>query len=173
MTLKRVITMIVAGLVLSSLAPTSASAQLVRFGVGVGPSMPTGSFGDVFQTGVHAQAMLGLRIPLVPVAVRADLGYHRFTSPSPGVADLDQFAGTVNGFLTVVPLPVLSGYVTGGAGVYHLSGGGSSTEFGVNGGAGIRANLWLIEPFAEVRYHHVFADGGAGRMLPITIGVMF
>jgi len=173
MTLNRVITMVAAGLMLASMAPASASAQLVRFGVGGGPSIPTGSFGDLFQTGRHAQAILALRIPLVPVGVRADVGYHRFTSPTPGVADLNQIAGTVNGLLTVVPLPVVSGYVTGGAGVYHLSAGGSSTEVGVNGGVGVRANLWLIEPFAEVRYHHVFADGGTGRMMPITIGVMF
>jgi hypothetical protein len=173
MSLNRMVPMVAAVAMLLSFAPASASAQLVRFGVGAGPSIPTGSFGDLFQTGVHAQAMLGLRIPLVPVAVRADVGYHRFTSPTPGVSDLNQIAGTVNGFLTVVPLPVVSAYLTGGAGVYHLSSGGTNTEFGVNGGAGVRANLWLIEPFAEIRYHHVLGDGGAGRMMPITIGVMF
>jgi hypothetical protein len=151
--------------------PDTATAQLVRFGIGAGPSTPAGNFGDVFDTGVHAQAMIGLQVPLLPVRLRADLGYHRF--PSSGAESLDQFAGVVNGFLTVVPLPVVNAYVSGGAGLYHASHATeSSTDFGVNGGVGVRANLWLIAPFAEVRYHHVLGDGSA-RFLPVTIGVMF
>lgn len=151
--------------------PRGADAQLLRFGVGAGPATPVGDFADVAGTGAHAQAMLALRVPLLPISARGDLIFTRLPSTSDG--DIDQVAGVVNGFLSILPLPVVSAYLTGGVGMYRTSGGGeSTTEFGVNGGVGARINLWVVEPFAEVRYHHVTGTGGP-RVVPVTIGVMF
>jgi hypothetical protein len=155
-------------------APGQSEAQLVRFGIGAGASAPLGDFGNVANTGVHAQGMVALRLPLLPVSLRGDVLYQRL--PGAGREDFQQVAGVVNGFFSVLPLPLVNSYVSAGVGVYNNSFGGtigSSTDVGVNAGAGVRVNLLFLEPFAEVRYHHVLAGAGSPRILPVTIGVMF
>jgi hypothetical protein len=155
-------------------APAHSEAQLVRFGIGAGPSAPLGDFGNVANTGVHAQGMVALRLPLLPVSLRGDVLYQRL--PGAGREDFQQIAGVVNGFFSVLPLPLVDAYLTGGVGVYNNNFGGlagSSTDAGANAGVGVRVNLLFLEPFAEVRYHHVLAGAGSPRTLPVTIGVMF
>jgi hypothetical protein len=154
----------------AGVAPRQAEAQLLRLGVGAGPSIPAGDFATGVDTGVHAAAMLALRIPLLPLSVRGDLMYQRFGATG---GDVDQFAGIANGFFNILPLPVVSAYVSGGVGLYHTRAAGvTSSDIGLNGGIGARINLWLVEPFAEVRYHHVLGTDGP-RTVPVTIGVMF
>jgi hypothetical protein len=155
-------------------APAPADAQLARFGVGVGPSAPVGDLGNVANTGVHAQAMLALRLPLLPVSLRGDVLYQRL--PVADQDDFQQIAGVVNGFFSLLPLPMIDPYISAGVGVYNSDFGGnigSSTDVGVNAGVGLRVNLLFLEPFAEVRYHHVLGGAGSPRTLPVTIGVIF
>jgi hypothetical protein len=156
-------------------APGEAQAQLLRFGIGAGPSIPMGDLGDAVNTGFHAQGMVALRVPLLPLSLRGDVLFQRFSADAPGVGNFQQIAGVVNGFYTLLPVPMVSPYVSGGVGLYNSSfgGGDSSTDFGVNVGAGLRVNLLLVEVFGEARLHNVFGEGDSQRTLPVTVGVMF
>jgi hypothetical protein len=74
-------------------------------------------------------------------------------------------------------------YVIGGIGLYYADPDDpgipgievqSSTDFGLNGGAGFTAAVGQgsARLFAEARFHTIF-EGDNVNLLPITIGVMF
>lgn len=154
--------------------PRQAEAQVIRAGLAAGPSIPVGDLGNVASTGFHAQGMLGLQLPLLPVRFRGELLFQRFPLDTDG--NFQQFAGVANVLYTLVPTPMITPYLIGGVGVYNSrfgNGNGSSTDFGLNGGAGIRINLLVAELIAEGRFHHVLADNGSLQTIPITIGVIF
>jgi len=88
-------------------------------------------------------------------------------------------------------------YLIGGGGIHHFTGldnfstasvgtatgtsanvftnanGGSSTDWGVNGGAGLRFGWGRAALFAESRYFHVFTEGEKSQWVPIIAGVTF
>jgi hypothetical protein len=150
--------------------PRQAEAQIIRAGVAAGPTIPVGDLADVASIGFHAQGMLGLRIPLLPVSFRGELLFQRLPFDPGG--NFQQFAGIANVLYTLAPTPVVSPYLIGGLGVYNSGNGASSTDFGVNGGVGIRVNLLVVDLLGEARFHHAFTDGGSST-LPISFGVMF
>lgn len=168
---------LIAAAVLLAASP-GAHAQ-VGLGVAAGPVFPTGSLGDAVESGFHAGVVADVGIPFVPFGVRGDLTYQRL----PGAGDLpsySHFAVTVNGRLSVVPLPLVAPYVTAGLGLYSSAyhadvaepAPGRDTEMGLNGGVGARLNLLVVRPFVEARYHRVMADP-ARAFVPITVGVFF
>jgi len=167
--------LVIAALLLGG--PAAASAQ-VGIGVAGGPSYPTGALGDVVESGYHAGVTLDAGLPLLPIAFRADLMFQNL----PGREDLDSFrqvAGTVNGRVGVLPIPLVSPYLIGGLGLYASDfvpdpdiDGGWSTDVGINAGVGVRLNLLVIRPFIEARYHRVLSDPARG-FIPITAGIHF
>jgi hypothetical protein len=159
--------------------PATADAQL-RIGVGGGPTLPTGNLADAVDAGFHAGVVLDLGMPLLPFGVRADLVYQQLPGANGGDS-FRQIAAIANGRVGLLPVPLLSAYITGGLGVYasDFSGdvtlpatNGWSTDIGVNGGAGARVNLLVVRPFVEIRYHHVLTNPGRD-FLPITFGIFF
>jgi hypothetical protein len=49
----------------------------------------------------------------------------------------------------------------------------SSTDFGVNAGAGFDFQAGSVGLFVEGRFHNVFSDGSDGTFIPITVGIRF
>lgn len=171
------------------------SDSRVTFGIGGGVSVPIGEFGDGAKTGFHGQAMVGFMVPGVPVEMRGEFMYHSFDgkdggtfNPSGSGPDTRVIAGAVNG------LWQLSGnedgsnsgtqniYIMGGVGLYNVdldfgsastATSDSETKFGLNVGGGLKFNLVGLDTFVEARFHNVFTDGDALRMIPITVGLMF
>lgn len=161
-------------------APSNAEAQL-RLGLGGGPSMPSGDFDDMVDAGWHALAVVAVRLPLSPIALRGDLLHQRL----PGTGDAEasvyfqQTAAGVSVSVSPLPLPIVQPYLIGGLGMYRSSYEGDegvvevNTELGANVGAGMRVNLLAFEAFVEARYHQILAGSGAPRTVPVTIGVLF
>lgn len=154
-----------------------AQAQRPVFGAAVGLTAPQGDFGDVVDNGYHIGAAMGFKVPVLPVALRADLAYTTFD----GTDDLDVKINTLN--LSVNAVHAFAGvgvrpYVIGGLGMYRTSAEtfgveDSSTDLGLNGGAGVQFKLGSLQSFVEARYTHIMTDDEATKVIPISFGIMF
>lgn len=101
-------------------------------------------------------------------------------------------ATSVNGKYVVIPLPIVSPYVTGGVGLASVSVGegkvllngvpvaGASipavkgeTKASVNIGAGVDLDFGDISLLVEARYTWIFSEGDKVKYLPISFGVTF
>jgi hypothetical protein len=174
--MRRTIFAAAAALCLALSAP-AAHAQ-IELGIGGGASSPVGQLADVVGPGWHGGVVLDAGVPLLPLRLRADLMFQRLPGVEGGDS-FDQFFGTVNGRLGLLPIPLLSAYVTAGAGMYSSSFAqapgadtGRSIDPGVNIGVGASVNLVVLRPFVEARYHRVLTDPGRG-FVPVTFGVYF
>jgi len=93
-------------------------------------------------------------------------------------------SANVNGKLPVLPLPVVSPYVTGGVGLARISadaaeisflgmmtssypGFGSETKTSVNIGVGVD----FASLFVEAKYMWIFTDGETSSYVPVSIGI--
>lgn len=154
-----------------------AQAQRPVFGVAAGLTAPQGDFGDAFDNGYHIGAAMGFKVPVLPVALRADLAYTTFD----GADDVDMKANTLS--LTVNAVHAFAGvgvrpYVIGGLGMYRNSletplGDDDATDLGLNGGAGVQFKLGGLQTFVEARYTHIMTEDEATTVIPISFGIMF
>lgn len=170
-----------AALLLTAAAALPAHAQIsspIKFNVRAGAALPMGDFGDAVNTGFTLGGGLTLRAPLMPVALRVDGDYNRFAFDT-DLADEDVSIWAITANAQVAPAlsPI---YFIGGAGMYSMSAfDESETDFGLNGGAGLRIPLTGFNTFVEARYHHVFTKDDADpnssntQYLPIVFGVEF
>jgi len=167
------------------LAAPAAQAQ-VNLGVAGGLTFPTGNLSEFVDPGLHGGVVADIGIPLLPFGVRSDLMFQHLPG-SGNRDDFQQLSGTVNGRFTLLPIPFVSLYLTGGIGLYGSRYDGDrsdtvgiatvrddswSTDFGLNGGVGARINLLVLRPFIEARYHSVMADE-TRAFIPVTVGVYF
>jgi hypothetical protein len=152
------------------LAPAVALAQ-PRLMAGAGLSTPFGDFDNVAGPGWHANAGIQLEVPSIPIALRADGGYHSFGEESPA-PKLTMLTGALSA-VAVLPGVGLGPYLLGGIGVYRSSVEGSDpvsdpgfqAAFGVDIGSGTG-----FQGFVEVRFANVNADGGDARFVTATVG---
>ena len=154
-----------------------AQAQRPVFGAAVGLTAPQGDFGDVVDNGYHVGAAMGFKVPVLPVALRADLAYTMFD----GVDDADLSVNTLN--LSVNAVHAFAGvgvrpYVIGGLGMYRTTAEfgdveDTSTDLGLNGGAGVQFKLAGLQTFVEARYTHIMTEDEATKVIPISFGIMF
>lgn len=187
-----------ATLVLSASAafahPARAQANPISFGVTAGATKALGDFGDGVDLGYHIGALAQWSGPDLPFGVRLDGVYHRFSVKQSvlagsGVdnANASITAGTLNGvfMLSSGTGAPITPYLIGGVGFYHLTASATCTgcgglsvsdsqnKFGLNGGGGLSFPMTGFSAFIEARYHHVFTDGGATSMVPISVGIVF
>jgi hypothetical protein len=69
-------------------------------------------------------------------------------------------------------------YLSGGLGMYNtkveaFGEEDSATDVGLNGGVGLEFTLTGMSTFVEARYVHIFTEGEATQIIPITFGIMF
>lgn len=174
-------------LALCSAAP--AHAQLpVSFGISAGATLPVGDFGDLNDAGYNFGAHARIAVPLLPVALRAEIQHNRMKF-SGSDANTLVTSGTINGdFNFGPPMLIAAPYVTAGLGGYYIktalrgATAGTTryddvTNFGLNGGAGIRMPLAGFSAFAEVRVHWVSTGDefltGSATYIPLVFGITF
>jgi opacity protein-like surface antigen len=153
-----------------------AAAQIgTSVTVSAGLSMPTSTFGDVQDAGYAVRVGLGLSLPLLPVAARAEGSFDEFNGSASTDAKTRVVGGTVN---AIVGFPgPFSPYVIGGVGYYTtrrprvVSGSTNSSDFGANIGLGVRMSLVAFSVFAEARYTRV--GDGVATFVPVVVGVAF
>lgn len=208
-------TILAAVVAVAALAPSAQAQVMnpIRFGISGGVSIPTSDPIDFSayslepKTGYNAAVHLGFQVPLFPVGLRADIGFNSFDGKEsnegdfglPRRVDADIVSGTLNAVVQPTGVLVAKPYVIGGVGAYRVktdvernsviggpsSTSESSTDVGVNGGAGVRFGLAGFSTFLEARYHYVFNKAACGSgeencvsrkpttFVPISFGIMF
>ena len=157
-----------------------AAAQLgimpIHIGAAVGGAFPLSDFGNAFSTGFNVTGTIAVTPPLIPVGFRGDVVYNHFGSKGASNATA-KIAGASANAIFGMPGVIITPYVIGGIGYYHVSssltGGAASNHFGFNAGAGLNVPLLVFKAFVEARYNRISETGGSTSFVPVTVGVMF
>jgi hypothetical protein len=174
---RTVLGVVTAVLALTASAHVAQAQTSMSFGIAAGASIPTGEFGDLYDTGFHGMATLGFTPPALPFGVRIDGMYNSLDGSDGLDATAKVLALSGNAILSMGGM-MAAPYLIGGVGFYNtdLGFGGdddSSSDFGINIGVGARFNLSGFGTFAEIRFHNIFTDEEATRFIPLTFGIMF
>ena len=179
--MKRVVSLFAAVAMTVVMGASAAEAQSpVRFGLAGGLSLPQGEDSDFLENGFHGQVMLGFGMMALPVKLRADLSYHSFGGKDGTLAegaDARVISGALNANIGMGGIGVKP-YLSGGLGMYNMKVEAfgedvTETDFGVNAGVGLEFSLTGMSTFLEARYIHIFSEGEATKIVPITFGIMF
>jgi len=168
------------------------------FQLGGGASLPQSALGDFFDGGFNVTGSLGWQPVNSALGFRLDGSYDKWAGEDVEiggntlrVSDASVWSALANATLNLPFGNRANGsgfYVLGGGGIHHfrdwndMQGNGlnvgdadedTSTDFGLQGGAGLRFGWGRAALFAEGRYHHVFTEGERTRFVPITLGLTF
>ncbi len=172
---------VVVAVLAATVGNSTAAAQGVTVSVGGGPALPLGFLNSGTNIGVHAMAAVSVAPAAFPIGIRVDGMYHRYGFSDGADGHFRVFQGTANavyhflatGSTTIRP------YLLGGVGLYNCKTisdlpfipDESTTDLGINGGAGVDVIAGALRVFTEARYHNVFTSGENAEFLPITVGV--
>jgi hypothetical protein len=172
------------GLVSSMPVSAVLAQKSYAIGIGGGAAIPVGKLKDTQNTGVSGIVALALGVAELPIGVRFDGIYNRFsrsdpTSPQSASASF-RIAGLLGNLVYTVAGTSTKSYVIAGGGLYNtrldIAGSKSENDPGLNAGAGLTFGLGPAAGFLEARYHFIRrapANGGVLHFVPITIGLMF
>lgn len=179
------------------------STRPISIAIGGGASVPIGSYKDALKAGWNGQGSLIFNLGGLPLALRADLNYNKFTfkenlafSPGTGGTFIpsDDITQHILGGLANITIPFAMGpvtpYVTAGLAGYNIKtklGGAagvddeSETKFAVNGGVGLSLRLLGASAFLEAKLNNVYTDDKfisdkelkALQFVPVTFGFVF
>ncbi len=170
----------IAALAIAALG-TTASAQSTKpisLGVSLGASIPTGDFGDIYQTGYNGTVSLGFNSAGTPLGLRVDGMFNSFPDRSDLVIPRSDYRilGANANLVYALPGVGIRPYLIGGGGIYgqkpDIDGAETTTDFGLNGGLGASFQLSGFRTFIEARYHHIMSDN-ATQFVPVTFGIAF
>jgi opacity protein-like surface antigen len=161
--------------------------------LGVGASTPISDFKELAKSGQTAQGAVQYRPDGKSLGVRGELQFHKMDMTPEFLAEEGASAG-VTGTWSVLyggVSAVLESMPKGRSfGWYLLAGGGSyrvepsiedagisqsatKTQFGFNGGAGLRFKVGGVGLFLEGRYHTVTIEDSKVTLLPVSVGIVF
>lgn len=155
-------------------APVAVEAQ-PRLLVGGGITAPNGDISDFAETGYHAQVGIEIGIPTLPLAFRADGGYHKL-SASDGAYDDTKILGGSLSVVYKLPGVGLSPYFLGGVGSYRTEAGlagatETATDTGYHGGFGMNIGAVGFGAFVEIRFVRISGANRTTRFIPVTFGL--
>lgn len=167
----------------AAFATVGHAQTALTLGTGFGATIPMGDAADGFKVGWHAQANLGFTNPDWPVGIRIDGMYHSLGGEEFAGVDgpgADIIAGTAN-------LQLFLSRTASGGGLFAMAGGGmynidfgeegdlfegsSTTKAGILGGLGYRIAMTNLVLSLEGKYHHIFTEGSATQLIPLTVAV--
>jgi hypothetical protein len=165
-------------------------AQGAEFSLGAGATVPLGTFGDVAKIGYHGLIGVSFAPSSFPLGIQIDGMYDRLKQEAAigdrtnqiiqGTANLiykfktseeSRFRPYLIGGVGIYNFKLVSGTDVAGPGVGNT--GNTSTDFGLNGGAGFDIKSGGIGFFVEGRFHDVFNSGPNTKFIPITAGIRF
>jgi opacity protein-like surface antigen len=171
------------------------SNKLISIGLGGGVSVPVSDASDAFKTGFNGQGFVRFNLHGLPIQPRVDFTFSKFDVKdvklqTPGATGTGQiFAGIANVQYSLTHSGPLRPYIVGGVGAYasktDISGvpnvsGTSSTDFGINAGAGTVFKLGsMLSGYVEGRVDNVyssksgFVSADQVRVVPVTFGIVF
>jgi hypothetical protein len=146
----------------------------IRFGFGVGPTLPIGNYGDRDKMGYHVLGVLQLPISASPVHLRVDVLYGQ-TSHDVGAGSTTLFGGTVDALYHLGDRAASARpYILGGLGLYNVDAfGATQSKIAYGFGGGLLFGLSGLNAFVEARYMSVQTSGASLTFVPITVGLMF
>lgn len=161
------------------------SGRPISLAIGGGASVPIGSYKDALKAGWNGQGSLIFTLPGLPLALRADLNYNKFTFKEnlpfiPGgtggpVTTTGDITQQILGGLANISIPLglggpITPYVTAGLAAFNIKTNfgdavpgaedESDTKFAVNGGAGLSLRLFGASAFIEAKVANVYTDKG-------------
>lgn len=166
----------------------AAHAQGAEFSLGAGATIPLSDFGDAAKTGYHGLVGISFAPSSFPLGIQFDGQYHRLKQKATvGDRTSQIIMGTGNLIykFKTAETSKFRPYLIGGGGIYNfklVSGtdvagpgvgntGNTSTDFGVNVGAGFDFKAGSVGLFVEGRFHDVFNNGPNTKFIPITAGI--
>jgi opacity protein-like surface antigen len=187
--MKRLLMGVAAFGLLGLMTAPAAHAQdnLMKFGIGGGVSIPTGSpLKDNVKTGWNGTASFQFKPAASPVGFQIDGMYQQLKAKDAAAAlglDKDEIwsgTGNIVFWFPVAGETKVHPYLLGGGGVYNIKAkpttgsSTSSTKFGINAGAGFDFDIQKkVGIFVEGRFHNVFITGSDAKFIPISAGVRF
>lgn len=185
---------VLAALTLATPTPSAAQFRMnqqgsrrpVSVAIGGGASVPIGSYKDALKAGWNTQGSLIFNLPGFPLALRADLNYHKFTFkenlpliPGGGTGGPITTTGDITqqilGGLANISIPLglggpITPYVTAGLAAFNIKTSfgdavpgaedESATKFAVDGGVGLSLRLFGASAFLEAKVANVYTDKG-------------
>lgn len=196
--MKRYAWALVAILFTASVSSVASASGPLTLGLGGGITMPTNNTGDVLSNGFHLRGLAEMHVPALPFGLRGALGYQKMNlkdalQAASGVTSgqsqiLSGLAGVTFPLMSTGPIRP---YITASLGAFHIKGEADSsgvslsksqTQFGIDGGAGIKFNMGPTHGFVEARLENVYTEAGwnpavasldQARFIPITFGFSF
>jgi hypothetical protein len=182
---------------------TSTSHQWLAIGLGGGSIVPTGNATTDYQGSFQGQAYIVINLGILP-ELRFNIGFERWNFKQQLLSNLGYpTASGYNNVLTGIGgtrIDLLRGpvrpYLTLGVGAFNFKSvvdtgatagsgkagtalSGTTTKFGLDGGAGIAVHIGRVEAFTEGRIQNVFTNTGfissakQIQAIPVTFGLMF
>ena len=176
----------------------------IRIGIGGGVTVPTDNYKDALRQGYNGQGFVLFRPAGFPVGLRATFTYNRFSlkdfrigpdgqlfpggaSGQPVTDGYTQILGALGNVTFELPTGRVRPYLLAGLGAFSVknqaettteSASESSTEFGIDGGAGVRLRLFGLDAYIEGRVANVYTDKGfidtkSVKYVPVTFGILF
>lgn len=161
-------------------APLHAQMPM-QFSLGGSLGIPLGDFGDAFKMGFHGLAAVAFTPASLPVSFQVDGNFAQFKvdGGGDGKARMLFATGDVVYKFNTAAESRLRPYLIGGLGLYNskaidgidATDDPSSTDFGVNAGAGFNVAAGAASLFVESRFHDVFTDVNSTQFIPLTVGI--
>jgi len=178
----------------------------IRIGIGGGVTVPMSDYKDALEQGYNGQGFILFRPAGFPIGLRATFTYNRFTVKDFQIGQDGQFlpggGGTTGQLVTdgytqvlgalgnvtfELPTGRVRPYLLAGLGAFSIknqaetataTSSASSTEFGIDGGAGLRLRLFGLDAYLEGRIANVYTDKGfidtkSVKYVPVTFGILF
>lgn len=168
-----------------ALVATTANAQSivpvakpVNFGISGGLTMPTGQFGDFFNSGYNVSGMLQFQGPMWPVAIRVEAQYQDFGAKGGIDVNSKTIGGLANLLYYIPTSSIVRPYLTGGLGYFHVKVDGgeesaSENDLGYDLGGGLEFRLTGMSTFVEANWQAIRMDGESLNSFPIRVGIKF
>ncbi len=172
-------------------AAAGADAQAPRrasLGIAAGASVPVGDLADAYSTGYHVRGLVDIRgTPTSPLGFRIEAAYDKLGEKDDNSREYRTLSATGNLVLGIPTQSAISPYLIGGVGVYNTKAEigdidipsdddneeETTTDFGLNGGAGLKFALSGFSAFVEARYNWISRDPNAAQYIPIVFGITF
>lgn len=150
---------------------SAANAQMpIHFSFNGGVAVPVSNETNLYKNGIHAG--IGVKVLLVPVQV--DGTFDRMSAKSSTNKDL-----TILGAGATLPINITPGllpvglYLLAGGGVYRHKAETTATDFGINGGVGVRVGVPFIRLFVEGRGVAILSSVNRLTYATAALGVRF
>ena len=149
-----------------------------RFGLGLGATLPTGSYGDFDKMGLNILGVFETPLANSPLYLRVDGLYSSTAHDGAGATGSTSILGGAASALYHFSAPAAQArpYLLGGLGIYNVDPGGtagSETKLGFGFGGGVTFSLSGFNAFAEARYLSIQTSGSSFTLIPLTVGMMF